>query len=270
MREILFGVGIAAVFGFLAFAVKDMPQWISWPGVALGICLTIWGIVPEGKIAPIPVAAAILGVICLVFAAAWHRANIEAGDEAEINRNVSVECLYEMLPKVFGPYERVNVLQLFPLPIENGGGGLMEMFDRSGKEWKFPDDGQGFPMLQGYQCSISNYGTVPLFDFKISLDLTFLKADKLPDQPNTRREGSVTLQRAWDIHIPKLDGGVGKAFVFYMYNNNEDNFVRVLIPKTATATPLGRTKPISLELTVPTVGGTQPLTLAPRFVNTQK
>jgi hypothetical protein len=35
-REFWIGIGIAAVFGFLPFAVKEMPQWLAWPGVVVG------------------------------------------------------------------------------------------------------------------------------------------------------------------------------------------------------------------------------------------
>ncbi|SRR6266699_957471 len=38
-REILFGVGVAAAFAFLPYAVKDMPSFVAWAGVVGGLVI---------------------------------------------------------------------------------------------------------------------------------------------------------------------------------------------------------------------------------------
>jgi hypothetical protein len=77
MREILFGIGVAAVFGFLPFAVKDMPQWMTWPGITIGVCLAIWGMIPEGKISPVAAALFIAGATFITTAVGWQLSRSE-------------------------------------------------------------------------------------------------------------------------------------------------------------------------------------------------
>jgi hypothetical protein len=90
------------------------------------------------------------------------------------NTNVSVECIVEILPKTFASIENVRGLQLFPLPMANGGGGHRIWFDRSGAEWKWPAIDGSFPP-SGYSCEVTDYKTVPPFDFSMLLELTFWK-----------------------------------------------------------------------------------------------
>jgi hypothetical protein len=39
-----FGVGLAVFFGLLNFALKDLPYWVSYPGVGLGMAFMAWGL----------------------------------------------------------------------------------------------------------------------------------------------------------------------------------------------------------------------------------
>jgi hypothetical protein len=62
-----FGLGFTVVFGLLAFAVKDMPHWVTWPGIVVGCLLILWGIPPFHDRVPIGrgllfiVVAAVIG-----------------------------------------------------------------------------------------------------------------------------------------------------------------------------------------------------------------
>ncbi len=42
--QFLIGLGITVIFTFLQFVVKNMPNWISWPCISIGILLIIWGV----------------------------------------------------------------------------------------------------------------------------------------------------------------------------------------------------------------------------------
>jgi hypothetical protein len=81
MREILFGLGVAAVFGLLPFAVKDMPQWVTWPGLAIGLSLAIWGTIPQGKLASVPAVAFIGAIGLIAFGVSWQSPWLAKPDE---------------------------------------------------------------------------------------------------------------------------------------------------------------------------------------------
>lgn len=65
------GIGIAVFFGFLAFAVREMPPVIAWGGVSFGVVLVVWKHlpIPERYTGPALVAAA--GLIFCAGALAW-------------------------------------------------------------------------------------------------------------------------------------------------------------------------------------------------------
>jgi hypothetical protein len=68
------GIGVAVIFGFLPFAVKDMPQWLSWGGIALGLGLIIWSIIPVPQRLPIgPMIVGLVGLALLAGAFGWYR-----------------------------------------------------------------------------------------------------------------------------------------------------------------------------------------------------
>lgn len=68
------GLGVAVLFGLLPYAVKDMPQWLSWSGIALGIGLVGWGLVPTSHRLPFgPMLLGVVGLVCIAGAVGWYQ-----------------------------------------------------------------------------------------------------------------------------------------------------------------------------------------------------
>src|SRR6266851_3164849 len=70
------GIGATVVFGLLPYAVKDMPHWISWPGVMVGILFLAWGcgLIPSHDKIPFgPAFLFLIGISLATAALGWYR-----------------------------------------------------------------------------------------------------------------------------------------------------------------------------------------------------
>jgi hypothetical protein len=180
------GIGFTVVFGLLPFAVKEMPHWVTWPGLTIGGLFILWGFLPRHD--EFPLVPTLLFTLLVGGAAgcvAWGYGLLPQSEK--IASNIAVGCRSELLPKTFGPNESVRVLNLFPTPVENGGGGLAYLSNSGGKEWQWRIDDNTFPG-DVTKCEITNYGSVPIFDFKMLLDLTFIEAVDVPEQKMQRNK----------------------------------------------------------------------------------
>jgi hypothetical protein len=96
---------------------------------------------------------------------------------------IDTQCVSTMLtttPLALG--ETLKVLQLWPTPIANGGRGIGELFVTKGSEfiWPEPNPEESFPILEGYQCKITNYMADPIFNVEIELQEEFRECIRDP------------------------------------------------------------------------------------------
>ncbi len=273
LRDLIL-LGIGAVFGLgTALAAMAAPlyfpnappwvwHWMFWTGIALMVLMITDGAILFFFGRTFHLGPAALANICLfglAIALIWQTAS----PAKQTPSNIAVGCRSEVLPKTFGPNESVRVLSLFPTPVENGGGGLAYISNTSGKEWQWKTNDGPFAG-EATRCEITNYGNVPVFDFKMFLDLIFIEAVDVPEQTNAKKQGKIKLRRNWIIDAQKIDIGPSNSFVFWIYNQSPNLFVNVLLPRTATLTKLGESKQIEANLTVPQIGGEIPLFFGPR------
>jgi hypothetical protein len=281
------GTGLALVAIGLALLLAPLPpSW--WPNMSrsliqttwtagliiliVGLGLVVFGVWPAFKNRALwPQTGMIVCAIGFIAFAIWTyyapRISENTDDYAgSVLANISVECKQAILPQTFGPSETIHILNLFPLPPESGGGGLGTHFNQSGKEWKWPtDDNLSAIFLSAYRCEITNYGTKPVFDFDMTLDLSFYEAVAPNNQPNSKTYGKLKLHRGWLVPVSKIDIGPQNAFIFYILNSLEDLIVNVLIPKVGVARQLGEDKRHEVNLTVTQLGGELPLQLWPNL-----
>ena len=168
--------------------------------------------------------------------------------EYKAEHTLSAEWHREFLPALVPPEETVYVLELWPLPVENGGGGLAEVSGIPGNPMGWPTS-NGQP-LSSWRCQLTNYSSSPLFNVSLVLQLAFQKAVKGDQQPGTARSGETTLSRGWPINVQKIDAGADHPFIFYIFNNS-DHFASVAFPPSATGRRAGDKEQRTIELIQP-------------------
>jgi hypothetical protein len=261
------GVGL----GFLAIVAPEfwpkMPRALSYTLAGIGLSWLTYSFIlgieslSHTKLQYGPLGIIILGAILIAVGLFWHISHIGSGESADnphpratespAPKNdpaILIECHYGIMPTT---PERVYALNLFPTPIENGGGGLVEYFsfDEKKGERIWPKSKDGFP-LSAFKCQLTNYDAATLFGVKINMQLQFLETVR---DGNNVHSGKATLAREWPIFITKIDPGASNAFVFYTFNMT-DRFVGVTFPESGSASQLQDQEPKKVRLIQPFKG----------------
>ena len=73
-----------------------------------------------------------------------------------------------------------------------------------------------FPQLV-YKCEVTNYGSIPVLNVRMFLNIDFQKPVERPGGGGFQGEGPLS-RIEWPIDIAKIDPGQTNPFVFYFYN----------------------------------------------------
>lgn len=137
--------------------------------------------------------------------------------------SVFVDCRMGVMPSIMPESGRVEYLLTNEVPQEMGGGGFVQQWGKPGAELKFTSDGMP---AWAYGCdAISN---VVLMNVSLSIRTVFHEPEAVPGQPKSRRHGRITLDRHWEVTIPRLDAGV--SYRFYIWNCCVQRFVQITLP----------------------------------------
>jgi hypothetical protein len=266
--------GISLTLAALAVAMVSLPRRpefrvarLLFIAAALVLCGKDiwWGIATTLATLPRIVISGVIGAVLLiglVEALRWVNRHEQAASVDTASRGVIpqtpvltifAECHQGLAPKLVPPEGRIYVHQLWPMRVENGGGGLAEMFAPAGTEWVWPKPASGALVFN--QCQITNYSDVTLFNIAMALKLRFVEVSK---DENSSRSGETKLEREWLFHISKIDPGAANPFTFYVVNFSP-YFVEVSISQTASAQTVGDGKSQSVAITL----GSQPTFFVP-------
>lgn len=275
------GIGITMVLALPPPWWPSMPRWLTRTGLFLGLAFVIYGLAfaamgiwPDILRPRLwPIVGLSLGLFVTAASIVWlfqisPAQNDRSRETKSTIQRIAVECSNQILPKMMPANETIAVISLFPIPIENGGGGIATQFSGSGQPWRWPNLPPNEAIfLSAYRCEVTNYGSDPVIDFRMALDLKFYEAVRVSGQSeDTRGHGNLKLHRSWDIAIQKIDVGRENSYKFFMINNQDDLFVHVLMPQIATLRLLGEDKNIQTRLTVAELGRDYPLTFGPNFI----
>jgi hypothetical protein len=94
------------------------------------------------------------------------------------------------------------------------------------------------PFGQVYRCSLINYGQSPLFDPEIVFRVDFTSVINHP--PSGLGSGELICSVDWPVRLGKIDAGVERPAVFYVWNESS-YFAMVKKPTTIAFRPEGET-----------------------------
>jgi hypothetical protein len=79
------GLAVGIISVLLPFAVKDMPHWITWPGLSVGFLFLVWAFLPaETKQAVGPALVTIAGIAITIAGLSWY-IDVLYGDDKQPN-----------------------------------------------------------------------------------------------------------------------------------------------------------------------------------------
>jgi hypothetical protein len=94
-------------------------------------------------------------------------------ERPETELSVFVDCHLDTVP---AENNRIYTLDLFPVPIEAGGGGFVERSALGNAPLEWPKDRNGIS-TQRYKCTLINYSNNVIFNLSFSLNLRFINVN---------------------------------------------------------------------------------------------
>lgn len=112
--------------------------------------------------------------------------------------------------------------------------------------------GKAMPIAE--QCTVTNYGSVPVFVVRMEIEIKLFEIIPHPTQPNSKVSAKEPkISRKIPVWINKIDPGPSNAVSFFLVNLTP-LFAAAWLPSHAMAAPLGATAQ-SVLLTYPTLTG---------------
>jgi hypothetical protein len=179
-------------------------------------------------------SAIVLGVLASLGGATWSAIsyrqvwlapvleylNIRGWSTAERNAppSIFVECNYGVIPRLYPASGRFYFTEIFPSLInEHVSLALGYRFGAPGAATLPPD-----VVEWAYECTLTNYGNLPVFNVVVPIRVTFQEAHRPPNQQNGWQSGSVKAIKASSITIAKIDVGRENPFLFYLKSQSPD------------------------------------------------
>ena len=172
------GIGLDLMGNILPAWWPDAPHYV-WTGL-------IW--ISGAMIAAFPIWL-IWAVVCWFQSRGYQPASVETA-------RIFVECrrLLHQIP--YPPSGRLRWFYIQPIPVEHGGGGLIESMGIPGSpSGDMPSPGL---WMTTFECILTNYAKETMFNVQVSLHLT-IRTSLVPDRKGMLRSGDVILDRDWPI-----------------------------------------------------------------------
>lgn len=257
------GVGLSILFGLLPYAIKDMPQSITWAGVVAGLLLIVWGFVPShDKMAVGPTLLLIASLSGLVGSIVWYRSSAETEKQSAtssalhsgalveqgspIDNTIMFQCSSSGPPTTYRADRTLYIVQFQGIPVH--GPDYQGQIAGSVSFPRSSDPFRANPASDWVRCDVTNYGSKPLRNIRARFPVQFLEVVKTEDG---YRSGAV--HAAGQALAPGLDLGTGANNSDYFYfSNNAPAFVVVSYPPTAQAQTLDEDQAHEIKLVPPT------------------
>jgi hypothetical protein len=232
------GSNLSAWFKLAGF--ENIPLWLQSPSIDQRVILVtiilaviytaiVWGIPLLRKSKEIrlgPILLASIGAVLLIVAAIWQFGERSVNTTAQPEPNprppeqqklAGAVVLYAKCGQPdISPFVSGTERYTFPFqPLEQGKitHGLLGV----PKGFTITPDPKNYPS-NFMQCSITNYGQIPVLNARLILGIDFRKAEQRGE--GVLIGGELVQHVDWPIDIAKIEAGENKPFVFYLWNTS--------------------------------------------------
>ena len=173
----------------------------------------------------ITIAVAVLGALGTAigyFYQSWLTPALKyfhIGDRNSETASIFVDCNDGQVPRVFPANGRFYVTTIYPTLINDNNVYLALGFHSGspGAATLPPDIVQW-----AQECTLTNYGSSPIFNIVVPIRVTFREAHHPPNQTDGWQSGPVKAVKTTSLPIAKIDAGKDYPFVFYLTTQTPD------------------------------------------------
>lgn len=239
-RGIIIGLGVSVASVAIPYAIKSVPPYVAWAGIAAGIAITLYAALPDASRPPVLSAGLyLLAIVALTSGLGYQHTRPDTPVIKPVdllNGTVDFRCEQSQIPTVVPPEGGYNAIPLF----FNGNDLQLDMARMSfqqapGTPLTYPE---GFMPWGAVLCRLTNYGEKPLYGLKLPVEVTVHKRIQDPNNPHNataRTAGEVLWKGNKELYIDKLDTGPDRVYSFYVQGLNE--FVGMVFADRFSARP---------------------------------
>jgi len=243
------GLGAAFIFGLLPFAVKDMPHWVTWPGLTIGGLFIFWGLIPHHDNFPILPCVLFIGFSAAAAATAAWGYDLYAERASQPNVTLVAEC------GVFQPNSPANRYVTIIRMTKNG-----EVNTQGFAGGTTPQQAGILPQNANpfvWPCQLTNYGPVPVFSLTATLKLSLHEMMPADSNGGSRSSPEAKIKSTIPLLISKIDVGPSNAVTLIFMNLTPFTAI-VQMPSGLEAEPLNDKRQF-IPLSHPNLQGDVPI-----------
>ena len=197
------GIGLTLLGWGIPFVWKDMPTYISYPMIAVGACMVLWGFLN--------------GILWHTSLGMWlgkkiNKTSSSVHSSSIFDNTISIICHRVVMPEIVFEVPHIHTVSLY-LANNDGFGravGFGTRIGTAGERWDWGG------VKYGYKCEVKNYEKSAIYNLQMGFSIEF--RPWITISSSAKRQGKVIDNYHHAIAIPVLNADAAETFEFYIIN----------------------------------------------------